>query len=177
MHGAGSAQGINQGQGNRVRFSISLPLNVARDLDQIVEGRGFANRSQAVGSMVEDQMLVFRSEMGSEVMMGLITFIFEHRRRGLQGELTDIQHKYLKEIISIQLVHLEDDLTLQILLVQGPASLLREITDEMITRKGVRQGNLQLSAAVLPPLHVPGETETAQSTTAKSRTAGSKITD
>lgn len=154
-------EGSTQGQGNRVRFSISLPQDVARDLDQIVEGRGFANRSQAVGSMVQDQMLAFRSELGDEVMMGLITFIFEHRRRGLQGELTDIQHKYLREIVSIQLVHLEHDLTLQILLVQGPASLLREIADEMITRKGVRQGKLQLSAAVLPPLHEPHELEGA----------------
>ena len=56
-----------------MRFSISLPLGVARDLDQIVEGRGFANRSQAVASMVQDQMLSYRSELGSEVMMGLLT--------------------------------------------------------------------------------------------------------
>lgn len=142
-------------QGKRVRFSVSLPHGVARDLDQIVEGRGFANRSQAVASMVQDQMLAFRGELGDEVVMGIVTFIFEHRRRNLQSELTDIQHKYLKEIISIQLVHLEHDLTLQILLVQGPAKLLRVIADEMITLKGVSQGNLQLSAAVLPPLHEP----------------------
>jgi CopG family nickel-responsive transcriptional regulator len=161
MHGAGDPREGNQAtaQGNRVRFSISLPLDVARDLDQIVEGRGFANRSQAVASMVQDQMLSYRSELGDEVMMGLITFIFEHRRRGLHAELTDVQHKYLKEIISIQLVHLEHDLTLQIILVQGPAHLLRDIADDMITRKGVRQGNLQLSAAVLPPLHEAHEHE------------------
>jgi CopG family transcriptional regulator, nickel-responsive regulator len=136
-----------------VRFSISMPGDVAQGLDEMVQQRGFANRSQCLTSMVRDQLVVHAGEMGDAVMMGLITFVYNHRKRNLQNRLTDIQHLHLKEIISIQLVHLENEQSLQLMLVQGPAKSLRAIAKEIFCLKGVCHGSLQLNAEILPPLH------------------------
>jgi CopG family nickel-responsive transcriptional regulator len=138
-----------------VRFSISMPGDAARALDQMAQDRGFANRSQCVTSIVRDQLVAHAGETGNAVMMGLITFVYSHRKRNLQNRLTDIQHAHSKEIISIQLVHLENQQSLQVMLVQGPAQSLRGIAKEIFSLKGVYQGALQLNAEILPPLHSP----------------------
>jgi CopG family nickel-responsive transcriptional regulator len=59
------------------------------------------------------------------------------------------------EVISSLHVHLSEDQMLEVLLVQGPASQLQAIANEMIALRGVITGHLQLLAAVIPPLHAP----------------------
>ena len=136
-----------------VRFSVSIPQDVAEGLDQMAAERGFANRSQCVTSLVREQLVQHAAQNDDAVMMGILSLIYDHQKRDLQNKLTDIQHRYLKEIITIQLVHLEQQRSLQMFLLQGPARTLRQIANEMITLKGVRQGQLQLNAEALPPLH------------------------
>ena len=48
---------------------------------------------------------------------------------------------------------LEDNHTMEVILVQGPASRLKSIADELITCKGVRSGKLTISSALIPPIH------------------------
>lgn len=145
---------------NLIRFSVSMPANAVEGLDRMATGRGFANRSQCLTALVRDHLVAYASELGDTVMMGVISLIYDHQKRNLQNTLTDIQHKYLREIVTIQLVHLEDNQSLQIMLVQGPARILREIKEEMSALKGVRHGQLQLSTTLLPPLHEAGESPT-----------------
>jgi CopG family nickel-responsive transcriptional regulator len=135
-----------------VRFSVSLPEEAARGLDRIARDRGFSNRSQCLTSLIREQIVEHTGEASDCVMMGLITLIYDHRKPQLQRKLTDLQHRYLREIITIQLVHLERQHTMQILLVQGPVQNLRHIANAAISLKGVRHGSLQLNSELLPPL-------------------------
>ncbi|MDB6053194.1 MAG: nickel-responsive transcriptional regulator NikR [Verrucomicrobiales bacterium] len=136
-----------------VRFSVSIPQDVADGLDRMSNDRGFANRSQCLTSLVRDRLVLHASQSGNNVMMGIISLIHDHAKRDLQNKLTDLQHKYLKEIVTIQVVHLENHQSLQVILVQGPARTLRLIANEMISLPGVRHGQLQLNTEILPPLH------------------------
>lgn len=136
-----------------VRFSVSIPQEVAEGLDQMAAERGFANRSQCLTSIVREQLVRHAAEDGDTVMMGIFSLIYDHQKRDLQNKLTDLQHQYLVEIITIQLVHLKNHQSLQIMLVQGAARTLRKMADEMTSLKGVRHGQLQLNAEILPPLH------------------------
>ena len=135
-----------------VRFSVSLPADAATGLDRLATERGFSNRSQCLTSLIREEIVEQSSEGGSRVMMGLITLIYDHRKRQLHQKLTQLQHQFLREIITIQLVHLERDHTMQILLVQGPVQNLRQIANAATSLKGVRHGSLQLNSELLPPL-------------------------
>lgn len=135
------------------RITVSIPDETLHGLDRLTEGRGFPNRSQAIAGIVTEAVNAFDATHDDTVMMGVLTFIYEHRRRNLQNRITDLQHEFLKEIITIQLVHLEADKSLQILLVQGPSQLLREIRDAFGSLKGVTHAALQLNSTLLPPLH------------------------
>ena len=50
-------------------------------------------------------------------------------------------------------MHLADNQTLEVMLVQGPARALQRIADEVITEKGVISGHLELVAALIPQVH------------------------
>lgn len=137
------------------RISVSMPEDLLLALDGMVAGRGFGSRSQAVAAMINEQLLEHKRQLGNEVMMGTITLMYDRSVRGLQKQLSDLQCAHIDEVISSLHVHLMDSQMLEVILVQGPASTLQAIANEMSTLRGVITGRLQLMAATIPPLLHP----------------------
>ena len=137
------------------RISVSLPPDLLTGLDGMVESRGYDSRSQAIVEMVNYQLVEHKRSLGNEVMAGTLTLLYNRATRGLQGRLADIQYQHVAEVISSLHVHLTEDQMLEVILVQGPATQLQAITNEMLAQRGVITGRLQLLAAVIPPLHAP----------------------
>jgi len=134
------------------RFSISLPESLLDELDAMVASRGFQSRSQAVAALARDGLVEFASEIGTGSVAGTISLVYDYRKKDLQAHLAAIQHRYYLLIVSSMHVHLEHHNYLEVLLVQGPANELRNLTDELVTCKGVKNGRLNLTAAAIPPL-------------------------
>ncbi len=135
------------------RISVSLPEVLLNQLDDMVSQRGFESRSQAITDMIVARVTEHKKQLGHEIMAGAITLVYDHSKPGLQKQLADLQHHYLDEVISslhVQLMHAH---TMEVVLVQGPVSRLQKIADEMVTCRGVSSGKLQLSAAIMPPVH------------------------
>ena len=137
------------------RISISLPPELLEELDRMVASRGYGSRSQGIAEMVNYQLAEHKRTLGDEVMAGTLTLLYNRATRGLQGKLADLQYQHIAEVISSLHVHLSEDQMLEVLLVQGPASQIQAIANEMIALRGVITGHLQLLAAVIPPLHAP----------------------
>src|SRR5260221_11499135 len=85
---------------NATRISISLPVALFDELDEMVAERGYASRSEAISKMISEQLVNHHHQLGKEIMAGTITLTYDHSKPGLQSRLMKIQHKYLKEIIS-----------------------------------------------------------------------------
>lgn len=135
------------------RISMSLPPALLEELDRMVESRGYDSRSQAIGEMVTYQLVEHKRKLGNEVMVGTVTLLYDRLTRGLQKKLADLQSRHIHECISSLHVHLEQDQIMEVVLVQGPARKLQKIANEMVAQKGVLTGQLQLMAAIMPPVH------------------------
>ncbi|HEY3327909.1 MAG TPA: nickel-responsive transcriptional regulator NikR [Novimethylophilus sp.] len=146
---------MNQKQKNRPvnRISISLPDDLQADVDEMVARRGFDSRSQAINDMLHQHVAEHQQKIGDEVMVGTITILYNNATCGLQKTLADMQYKHLDEVISSLHVHLMNNQTMEVILVQGPAQKVQAIADEIVTLRGVITGKLQLMAAVIPPVH------------------------
>jgi len=142
---------LNKGQIGRI--SVSLPLRLLEELDRMVNARGFESRSQAIVEMINQQLVEHKRELGRDIMAGTITLVYDHSTPGLQKELADIQHQCIDEVITSLHVHLMQNQTMEVLLVQGPAATLQSIADRMVTCSGVITGRLQLTTTQIPPLH------------------------
>ena len=135
------------------RISMSLPEELLFALDQMVTERGFASRSQAISEVLHQSLVEHKRQQGDEVMVGTITLLYDNSVPGLQKQLSDLQFRHIDEVISSLHVHLMHNQTMEVILVQGPAATLQRIADQMITRRGVVSGKIQLMAALIPPLH------------------------
>lgn len=135
------------------RISMSLPEELLIELDRMVGERGFASRSQAIADILHQSLVEHKRELGDEVMVGIVTLFYDNSVPGLQKQLADLQFQYIDEVITSLHVHLMHNQTMEVVLVQGPARKLQAIADDMITRRGMISGRMQLIAAVIPPLH------------------------
>ena len=134
------------------RFSVSLPESLLDELDTMVNRRGYASRSQAVAALARDGLVDYAAQLGTEPVAGTISLVYDHTTKGLQSRLATIQHKYFLMIVSSMHVHLQHHNYLEVLLVQGKASDLQTLADELTTCRGVRTGKLNLTATTIPPL-------------------------
>jgi CopG family nickel-responsive transcriptional regulator len=135
-----------------VRFSVSLPPSLAADLDAMVASRGLPSRSAAVAEMVRSQLVRHRTALGHGTLAGTITLVYRNSGT-VRSRIAGIQRKFLKETITSQHAFLENDYSLEVLLVQGPADTLRDLCNELTKCRGVEQAELTFTAALLPPLH------------------------
>ncbi len=135
------------------RISMSLSEDLLTELDAMVGARGFQSRSQAVSTILHRSLVEHRHDIGDRVMVGTITLFYDNKANGLQAALASLQQSNIAEVISSLHVHLLNNQTLEVVLVQGPARRLQAIADQMITEKGVISGRLELVAALIPQVH------------------------
>lgn len=130
-----------------VRFSISLPSDLARQLDTMASEKGYTSRSLAVADMVRAQLVEHRQNTGDHEIAGTITLVYDHHKQHVQAALTDIQHDHHEVIISTLHVHLDHHNCLEVLVVRGKAGLIKHIADELIAAKGVKHGQLTVTSS------------------------------
>lgn len=138
------------------RLSMSLPADLFRQLDMMVAERGLPSRSQLIAELIRHALAEHGSLMRPEEMLaGTITLVYRGERGRVRHLLSHTQASYLKEVISSQHVVLEDDQSLEVLLVQGPAVRLKELCDAIRRVRGVQQLALVTTTSLLPPLYEP----------------------
>jgi CopG family nickel-responsive transcriptional regulator len=136
------------------RLSMSLPAELSRQLDAMVEERGLPSRSQLISELIRNALAEHGATVHPEDMLaGTITLVYRGDMGRVRHQLAQTQAEYLKEVISSQHVFLEDDQSLEVLLVQGPAMRLRDLCDALRKVRGVQQLRLFTTTALLPPLH------------------------
>ncbi len=144
------------------RLSMSLPSELFRQLDTMVEERGLPSRSQLISELIRQALAEHEAQTRPEEMLaGTITLVYRGDRGSIRQQLAKTQSYHLKEVISSQHVFLEDDQSMEVLLVQGPAVRLDSLCDALRSIRGVHQLQLVTTTALLPPLHEPDEGETA----------------
>lgn len=135
------------------RVTISMADDTFQVLDRLVTERGFDSRSQAISEMIHQQAAEHLGKIGTQVMAGTLTMIYDESKSSLLRDLSRVCREHITEVISSQHILLEDDHVLEVLLMQGPANMLRQIANELVTCKGVKSTHLALTPHLLPPLH------------------------
>ncbi|HNQ88503.1 MAG TPA: nickel-responsive transcriptional regulator NikR [Verrucomicrobiota bacterium] len=135
------------------RFSISLPSELAGQLEQMTRDKGYDNRSLAVADMIRAHLIEHRQQFGDKEIAGTITLLYDHHKQHVQAALTDTQHDHHEVIIATLHVHLDHDNCLEILAVRGKAAIIKRIADELIAARGVKHGKLTVTSTGkdLPP--------------------------
>ena len=126
------------------RFSISLEKELLDELDGYVENNRFANRSQALRYLIENNIVKEKWQCDN-IVAGAIVMIYDHHKKDIGLKSSAIQHKYHDVILSSQHYHLSHEVCLEIVAVKGKANILTELSDKLIGIKGITHGKLVMS--------------------------------
>ena len=122
------------------RIGVTFPPDLLRDFDEITAKMGYESRSKAI----QDAVRLFVSERkwlqqeANTEQTGLILMVYDHDVRGLERNLTDAQHHHSNLVTSTMHVHLGTHDCLEAIAVKGKAADLRNLGDELATKRGVK---------------------------------------
>ncbi|MBV5317650.1 MAG: nickel-responsive transcriptional regulator NikR [Desulfobulbaceae bacterium] len=127
------------------RFSISLDEKLSDQFDNYIRPRGYSNRSEAVRDLIRKVLINEQWEQDSEVV-GVVTLVYNHHQPQLQEKITELQHEYHQQITSTTHVHMAHHHCLEVTIVKGRASQVKELAERLIALRGVKDGNLTMSS-------------------------------
>lgn len=127
------------------RFSVSLEEQLLEQFDTFIRERGYVNRSEAVRDLIRKEFVSEQWELDGDVA-GVVTLVYNHHQSQLQDTLTTIQHEYYSLITSTTHVHMDHHNCLEVIIVKGRASRIRELAEKMIALRGVKNGHLTMTS-------------------------------
>lgn len=129
------------------RFSVSLPPSLVEEFDEVWKKMGYENRSKAI----HDAMRAFISDLKwtreEGHVAGAVLVLYYLDKPRLLEKITGAQHKFRDIISSTTHIHIEEDKCLEIIAVNGEASKIRRLAEELMAKKGVKQ----VKVAVIAP--------------------------
>jgi CopG family nickel-responsive transcriptional regulator len=128
-----------------VRVSMSLDNALLRGFDKYVHSEGFPTRSEALKALMR-QCLSEQAWAQNQLVAGSITLVYDHHRQGIVKRLMDVQHDFGAVIVSTQHVHLDHLHCLEIVVVKGKATQIKELVRVFKSLKGVKHNSLVMTA-------------------------------
>ena len=127
-----------------IRFGVSISSGLLGKFDELIEAKGYVNRSEAIRDLIRDYLVEHEWEEDAETM-GSVTLVYDHHVRELTESLTALQHDFHSSIISSMHVHVDEHNCLEVVIIKGKGSKVKEIADRLISTKGVKHGKLTMT--------------------------------
>jgi CopG family nickel-responsive transcriptional regulator len=122
-----------------IRVGVTFPPDLLKDLDEVIGKIGYESRSKAI----QDAVRLFVSERKwlqeeESTQTGVLLMVYDHEVKGLESELTEIQHHRTSLISSTMHIHIGEKDCLEAIAVKGKASEIRKLSNELTTKRGVK---------------------------------------
>ncbi len=130
-----------------VRFGISIPSDLIQAFDKYIAEREYKNRSEAIRDLIREKLVEkeWDLEVQDQVVIGTITYVYDHHKRELVDEIIEIQHDFPEEVIVTQHVHLDHHNCLEVAIVRGQAQNLRRLSYKLQALKGIKHCKLTMT--------------------------------
>lgn len=132
--------------GRTVRFSISVDSELLEKFDEAIKEKKYENRSKAIRDLIRHLIIEREWERSEGEVMGSLTLLYCHETRGTMEKLLHIQHERCSNIVSSMHLHLDEHNCMEIIAIRGMPQEVTQISDELISCRGVKHGKLIMSS-------------------------------
>jgi len=125
------------------RIGISLPKNLLERFDEILNYRGYSSRSEGIRDAIRTYITYYKwmSDVKGE-REGVITMVYDHEQRNLLSAIMEVEHEY-HDIIKASLhSHVTHARCLEVILVHGDGTQLKNLAEKLMAHKGVESVKL-----------------------------------
>lgn len=130
---------------NIKRFGVSIESALIEKFDDYIKSKNYTNRSEALRDLIRKEFVEEEWSNSERNAAGAIVLVYDHHKRELIDNLTDIQHDYHKIIISTQHIHLDHRICLEIIVVKGKIIEIYQLESKLKSIKGVKHISLSKS--------------------------------
>jgi len=133
-----------------IRFGVSIGSTLLEKFDDLIEEKGYTNRSEAIRDLIRNKIVEAGWEQASDghYSIGTVTIVYDHHTREIGDRLTEISHNSNDLIISSTHVHLTHSYCLEVILVKGCGRKIRAFADNLLSVRGVKHGKLVITGMV-----------------------------
>jgi CopG family nickel-responsive transcriptional regulator len=128
------------------RFGVSLKSSLLEKFDRLIEENGYKNRSEAIRDLIRERMITEEWAAADRETVGVFSLVYNHEQRELNATLTNIQHRYVDIIVSSTHIHIDHHNCLEVIILKGQSSLIKKITDDLASTRGVKHGKLIMTS-------------------------------
>jgi CopG family nickel-responsive transcriptional regulator len=126
------------------RFGVSLDEELLTALDQYVTDNKFANRSQAIRYLVENNLVEHKWKCDN-LVAGAVVMVYHSQKYEIRVQSAEYQYAYRDIVLGVQQHSLSESNCMEIIAVKGASRRLTEFSDKLITIKGIQHGKLIMS--------------------------------
>jgi len=128
------------------RVGVAIDGELLEQFDRQIERRGYTNRSEAFRDLIRDSLIRENVAAPKAQVIGTLTLVYDHHVRQLADRLNDFQHEHHRQIVSTLHIHLDHHNCMEVIVLRGRCADVQKIADGLISLKGIRHGQLALSA-------------------------------
>jgi CopG family transcriptional regulator, nickel-responsive regulator len=127
------------------RVTITLEGELLEKFDQLIESKGYTNRSEgvrdAIRTLLAEQEI---AESEEAKCVGCVVYMYNHKERTLSSRLIEAQHHHHDVPAATLHLHIDADNCLETTILNGSVRQVREMANEITSQTGVKHGWLHL---------------------------------
>ena len=135
------------GESEITRFGVSIGAGLLERFDGMISKQGYTNRSEAIRDLVRDRLVESAWEDEEGKVVGVVGLVYDHDMRQVGDRLTEIQHDLGHLVVSTLHVHLDERDCLEVVVMRGQGTAVRELSNRMLSLKGVKHGRLLMTGS------------------------------
>lgn len=126
------------------RISISLPENIADELDELLKNGGYSNRSEAVRDLIRKERahVAITGSDPDQQAVAVVSYVYNHHQRQLASRMTQHQHNHCSIVVSLMHVHINAEDCLETVVLRGKISEVLLFAKSVISEPFVRNGEV-----------------------------------
>jgi len=127
------------------RITISLDSALSGQFDEFIAEQGYTNRSEAIRDLIRQRLEKERLEVSEEgSCVATLSYVYNHHEMELASRITNAHHHHHELNLSSLHVHMDHDNCLEIAILRGAISDVRDFANTVMAERGVRHGKLSM---------------------------------
>ena len=125
------------------RVTITIDDDLAAELERYMAAHGYANRSEAMRDLARSGLQQSSTQAGGlQQFVAALIYVYDHHQRELPKRLTRDFHDHHDLAQATLHVHLDHERCMEVAVLKGRGSDVRELADHVIAERGVRHGQV-----------------------------------
>ncbi len=125
----------------KVRFSVSIDPDLLEKFDRWLREHGYQQRSEAFRDLLRKALVEEEWEKAEGDVAAVVVLVYDHHVPGLSQALMNQEHEHHEVVIARTHAHLDAHNCLEVVLLKGPAEILKALGQSMIARRGIKFGS------------------------------------